>query len=164
MKNKSLRVIRALLSVVLAAALCGCEALRYAPPEPGDDEILLKIALDLEEDVGLILVDTEMNGRKTYGGSSNADRSMIKRDDVIYHSVTREDHGVGEDVSSTVLSVRIRVVTKYFTPNYENDYPEQYVMPTEELTFSASFGNSYGITVTGNNVKGYTARLFSGTE
>lgn len=164
MKNKSLRVIRALLSVVLAAALCGCEALRYAPPEPGDDEILLKIALDLEEDVGLILIDTVINGRNSTGGVSNANATMIKRNDVIYWSISRKDHNVGEDVSSTVLSVRIRVVTKYFTPNYENDYPEQYVMPTEALTFSVSFGSSYGITVTGNNVKGYTARLFSGTE
>ncbi len=48
---------------------------------PADDEITLHIQLDTEEDVGLLIYDYCANGHEYSGGISNADRSLLKRNE-----------------------------------------------------------------------------------
>ena len=48
---------------------------------PADDEIVLNIQLNTKEDIGLLIYDYCANGHQYSGGMSNADRSLLKRDD-----------------------------------------------------------------------------------
>ncbi|MBP5253912.1 MAG: hypothetical protein J6Z23_00780 [Lachnospiraceae bacterium] len=156
MSRKRFAAIRILAAALLAAAMC-MTGLSCGMPDTGKDEIRLRIRLDLKEDIGLFLIDSEVNGQNTSGGSSNADRSMLKRDETLYWSIDRRHY---ENVPDAVsLTLRFRIVTEYFDPNYENIYPEEYVMPMEEIAFTAVFGGTYDFIVTGDRVNGYRAVL-----
>lgn len=124
------------------------------------DEISLQIQLDLKEDIGLLLIDGDIDGNVSSGGSSNADKTMLKKDDCIYWPIERQNY---ENVPDTVeLSLRFTVVTEYCEPNYENTYPSEYQIPMEAITFPAEFGKSYSIRITGDKTNGYQAALEQG--
>ena len=57
------------------------------------------------------------------------------------------------------LSVRFRVITEYCDPNYENDYPEEYTVLLDPISFNADFRETYHITITGDKENGYQASL-----
>ena len=152
--------ITVLVAAVLAVALFLVFHGADKPAQTNADEISLQIQLDLKEDIGLLLIDSDMDGSVSSGGSSNADKTMLKKDDCIYWPIERQND---KDVPDTVeLSLRFTVVTEYCEPNYENTYPEEYQIPMEAITFPASFGASYSIRITGDKTSGYRAVLEQG--
>ena len=75
--------ILAALGVLCALVLSFLVYRWMFPPayQVGEDEVALYIRLDLEEDIGLIVFDYTVDGREHGGGISNADRSLIRRNE-----------------------------------------------------------------------------------
>lgn len=150
-------------AVVLASALfISCAVFRWLFPRGysvGKDEIALYITLDTEEDVGLIVLDCSFDGREYSGGVSNADRSLIKRDEVIIYTWDR-NHPEYEFSSDTVdFTVRFRIITEYVDPSFENVYPEEITKYVEPVSWKASFGTAYTVVITGDRTSGYKAAV-----
>lgn len=65
--------IKVLIPVALGLALicAGIIILSYfnSAPAPEEDEIKVNIRLDLDEDIGLLLIDYDMNGADGAGGN-----------------------------------------------------------------------------------------------
>lgn len=149
-------VAAAVLAVALFLVFRGADK----PAQANADEISLQIQLDLKEDIGLLLIDSDMDGAVSSGGSSNADKTMLKKDDCIYWPIERQnDENIPDNVT---LSLRFTVVTEYCEPNYENTYPSEYQIPMDAITFPARFGDSYSIRITGDKTNGYQAVLEQG--
>jgi len=136
-------------------------SLRRAGFVPGfeaeEDKISLQIQLDLEEDIGLLLREADAPGFSVTGGQSNADRTLIRRDELLYDSFSRwqfEDPGEPKEI--TLL---FSVVTEYVEPNFENVYPDELVTPLAPVTISARFGDTVRIVVHGGHDSGYWAEL-----
>lgn len=152
------------IAVLVAAAVLAILILVYhgthESAQTNPDEISLQIQLDLKEDIGLLLIDSDMDGSVSSGGSSNADKTMLKKDDCIYWPIERQnDENIPDNVT---LSLRFTVVTEYCEPNYENTYPAEYQIPMDAITFPAKFGDSYSIRITGDKTNGYRAVLEHG--
>lgn len=152
------------IAVLVAAAVLAILILVYhgthGSAQTNADEISLQIQLDLKENIGLLLIDSDMDGSVSSGGSSNADKTMLKKDDCIYWPIERQnDENIPDNVT---LSLRFTVVTEYCEPNYENTYPAEYQIPMEAITFPAEFGKSYSIRITGDKTNGYRAVLEHG--
>ena len=124
---------------------------------PADDEIALHIQLDTKEDVGLLVYDYRADGHEYSGGTSNADRSLIKHDSDIIVKWKKAELSSSSD--TVELSVQFRVITEYVTPNYENIYPDDITKYIEPVSWKAHFGESYFITITGDKTNGYKALL-----
>lgn len=156
MKKKTGIFIIAFAAVLIAAIIFVSGRLQ-GPTQTAKNKISLQIQLDLKEDIGLLLIDSNINGNIESGGSSNADKSMIKKDDVIYWSIEKENY---ENISDTIeLLLHFTVVTEYCDPNYENTYPDEYLIPMEDITFPAKFGEAYAIKIVGDKTNGYQAIL-----
>ena len=144
MKKKTIIIIAiSAAAVITVCAIFGAIALyKWMFPgdyEVGDDEIALYLKLDTKEDIGLIVFDYTADGHEYSGGVSNADKSMIKRDDVIINVWNkRELECEGDTVD---LTFKFRVITEYIDPNYENVYPEEITMYLEPVSLTANFGN-----------------------
>lgn len=152
------------IAVLVAAAVLAILILVYhgthGSAQTNADEISLQIQLDLKENIGLLLIDSDMDGSVSSGGSSNADKTMLKKDDCIYWPIERQnDENIPDNVT---LSLRFTVVTEYCEPNYENTYPAEYQIPMDAITFPAKFGDSYSIRITGDKTNGYRAVLEHG--
>lgn len=107
-------VAAAVLAVALFLVFRGADK----PAQANADEISLQIQLDLKEDIGLLLIDSDMDGAVSSGGSSNADKTMLKKGDCIYWPIERQnDENIPDNVT---LSLRFTVITEYCEPNYEN--------------------------------------------
>lgn len=124
---------------------------------PSDDEIALHIQLEMKEDVGLLVYDYSANNHQYSGGTSNADKSLIKHDDNIVVVLNKQQLNSSSD--AVELSMQFRIITEYVTPNYENIYPEDITRYTDPISWEAQFGKSYYITVSGDKTNGYTAIL-----
>ena len=129
------------LVVMLEVCMTGCSQSEDAA-KAAEDEIKLTIQLDLKEDIGLLILDNNLNGVETSGGISNADKTTLKHDEVLDWTLSKQEYE-----------------KEYCDPNYENDYPEEYTILTDAISFTASFGETYSITITGDNVNGYQAVL-----
>ncbi len=154
-----MRKKRVIAAVIIAAALLVAVTVLYIltslPPKAADDEIMLKIQLDLKEDIGLLIFDHYLDGKKGGGGISNADRSMLRSDSVLYWSFSKQDY---PDLADTVaISMLFTVVTEYCDPNFDNIYPEELLRPMETVSFRGDLGKMYLITITGDSVSGYSA-------
>ena len=57
------------------------------------------------------------------------------------------------------LSMQFRIITEYVAPNYENVYPDDITKYMEPISWEAHFGESYCITITGDQTNGYQAVL-----
>lgn len=145
-----------LLVMVLAVYLSGCRG-SDATPQAAEDEIKMEIELDVKEDIGLLILDNKVDGTETSGGISNADRSKLKHDEALYWSLSKREYKVA--ANTVDLSVRFRVITEYCDPNYENQYPEEYTVFIDPISFQAEFGKVYHITITGDRESGYHATL-----
>ncbi len=156
MQKSAVTALLTSLFIIIAVVFSGCSISGDAP-RVGKNEILLEINLDLDEDIGLFVIDLDVDGKTSSGGTSNADKSMIKRDDVLYWTIEKELYDISED--SADLSVAFKIVTEYCDPNYYNIYPEEYMFPVDAISFEADFGNAYTINVTGGKTAGYTAAL-----
>lgn len=124
---------------------------------PADDEIALHIQLEMKEDVGLLVYDYRANNHQYSGGTSNADKSLIKHDDNIVVVLNKQQLNSSSD--AVELSMQFRIITEYVTPNYENIYPEDITKYSDPISWEAQFGKSYYITVSGDKTNGYTAIL-----
>lgn len=157
--KKKIGIAAIVVAAVLAILILVYHGTRK-PAQINADEISLQIQLDLKEDIGLLLIDSDIDGNVSSGGSSNADKTMLKKDDQIYWPIERQNY---ENVPDTVeLSLRFTVVTAYCEPNYDNIYPEEYQIPMDAITFPAKFGASYSIRITGDKTNGYRAVLEQG--
>ena len=124
---------------------------------PADDEIVLKIQLNTKEDIGLLIYDYCANDHQYSGGMSNADRSLLKRDEKLV--VVWNKQALNEPSSNVELSVQFRIITEYVDPNYENIYPEEITQYLAPISWGAHLGGAYCVTITGDKVNGYTAVL-----
>ena len=124
---------------------------------PADDEIALHLKLDTEEDVGLLVYDYRAGSHEYSGGISNADGSLIQHDSDNIVVWNREELNLSSDTFE--LTMQLRIITEYVTPNYENVYPDDITKYLEPITWEAHFGESYCITITGDQTNGYQAVL-----
>lgn len=122
-----------------------------------DDEIALHLKLDTEEDVGLLVYDYRAGGHEYSGGISNADGSLIQHDSDNIVVWNREELNLSSDPFE--LSMQFRIITEYVAPNYENVYPDDITKYMEPISWEAHFGESYCITITGDQTNGYQAVL-----
>ncbi len=157
MRNKKSILFSTLLFLLLAFCLSGCNGSDSIPPQATEEEIMLIIQLDLKEDIGLLILDTNMDGVEASGGISNADRSLLKHNEVLYWTFSKQEYK--NTVDSVNLSVRFRVIMEYCDPNYENDYPEEYTVLLDPISYKADFGETYHVSITGDKEKGYQAEL-----
>lgn len=142
--------------MMLTVILAGC-GLSRDTVKASENEIMLVIQLDLKEDIGLLILYNSLDGAETSGGVSNADRSMLKHDEILYWSIQKEEYENPADTAD--LTVRFRIITEYCDPNYENDYPEEFTILLDPISFTADFGRDYHITITGDKTNGYQAAL-----
>ena len=124
---------------------------------PADDEIALHLKLDTEEDVGLLVYDYRAGGHEYSGGISNADGSLIQHDSDNIVVWNREELNLSSDPFE--LTMQLRIITEYVAPNYENVYPDDITKYVEPISWEAHFGESYCITITGDQTNGYQAVL-----
>ena len=144
------------LSLLLLVFLLYAGSCFDRPPQPAGNEILLKIRLDLREDIGLLLIDHSVDGKEGSGGMSNADKSLLRRDELLYWSFEKSP----DDTTETAeVTVRFTVVTEYADPNFDNIYPEETMIALEPLSFSARYGNTVSIRIEGDRETGYRAIL-----
>ena len=147
--------ILALLSIAVICVVIGVNHL-WKSPLQSENEIKVNIQLDLTEDIGLFLINYDVNGITGAGGISNANKSMINKDSHdIYWSFSKEQLGAPVETANVML--QFTIVTEYFDPNYDNIYPEEYMVPIEPISFQGKFGELYHVIVTGNKVNGYHA-------
>ena len=154
-------------NIILAVLLvCLCSTVLFGlwwnqpigGPDPvSEDEIALRIKLDTKEDFGLLLIDYGANGSGGRGGISNANRSLIKRNEQLFYTLPRRAFDDPSDVEN--LSIQFTVITKYFEPNFEEKYPEEYTIPMDAISLNADFGESYSIMIIGDMANGYQAFL-----
>ena len=127
-------------------------------PDPvSEDEIALRIKLATRENFGLLLIDYDANGSGGRGGISNANRSLIKRDEQLFYTLPKHAFDDPSDVEN--LSIRFTVITQYFEPNFEEIYPAEYTIPLDAISLNADFGKSYSIIIIGDMANGYQAVL-----
>lgn len=122
-----------------------------------DDEIALHLKLDTEEDVGLLVYDYCAGSHEYSGGISNADGSLIQHDSDNIVVWNREELNLSSDPFE--LTMQLRIITEYVAPNYENVYPDDITKYMEPISWEAHFGESYCITITGDQTNGYQAVL-----
>lgn len=124
---------------------------------PADNEIALHIQLDTKEDIGLLVYDYCADGQEYSGGTSNADRSLIKHDSDVFVVWSQEELDTTSD--AVKLSIQFRIITEYVNPNYENVYPESITKYANPLSLEARFGETCFVTITGDKTNGYMATL-----
>ena len=150
--KKALVIFLVTIFVLIAAFL----VFRESSPKDfvvGDNEIALYIQMDTKEDIGLLVFDYSVNGSEHSGGISNADKSLMKHDELLIHVWNKENLQCSAD--TVALSIQFRIITEYADPNYENIYPENLTKYLEPMSFEAHFGESYSFTITGDNTSGY---------
>lgn len=153
-----LKILPAILPVFLcAAALLWWNIPDAQPAKAAEDEIMLRIKLSTKEDIGLLLIDYDANGSGGRGGISNANKSLLRRDEQLYYALPEHAFDNPSDVEN--LSVQFTVITEYAEPNYEAVYPEENTIPLEAISLKANFGQSYSIAVIGDMANGYKAVL-----
>lgn len=149
--------------VVVIAVILGLSFILYRQTIPGgyvpaEDEIALHIQLDIKEDIGLLVFDYSANGSKQSGGMSNADKSLMKHDECLINVWNQETLQCSAE--TVELSIQFRIVTEYADPNYDNIYPADITKYVDNpISWKAHFGESYFITITGDQTNGYTAVL-----
>ena len=124
---------------------------------PADDEIVLHIQFDTKDDIGLLVYDYRAGSHEYSGGISNADGSLIQHDSDNIVVWNREELNLSSDTFE--LSMQFRIITEYVAPNYENVYPDDITKYMEPISWEAYFGESYCITITGDQTNGYQAVL-----
>lgn len=138
-----------LFFILIIAAAC-------AARQAGTDELTLKIKLNLKEDIGLLLIDWQFGGEEGSGGMSNADKTLISKDETLWFKLDKERF---ETDGRDTMEAAFTISTEYFDPNYENDYPQEYLIKIKPLEFEAAFGNTYDILISEED--GYSAALLS---
>ena len=150
-------VILIIIVTILAGLYLGYKRLFPGEYRVGEDEIALRIKLNVQEDIGLIVYDYSVDGHDQGGGVSNADKSLIRHDDELITTWNRDELNSSADKVSLIMTFRI--ITEYTDPNFDNIYPEEITRWTEPISWDAYFGKMYDIVITGNKTEGYTVKL-----
>ena len=156
MKKKVIGIIAAIV-VVLGLSLVVYNQIIPNEYVPAADEIALHLQLDTEEDIGLLVYDYRADSHEYSGGISNADGSLIKHDSDNIVVLNKEE--LNNIADTFELSMQFRIITEYVAPNYENVYPDDITKYMEPISWDAHFGESYFITITGDQTNGYKAVL-----
>ena len=160
-KKRTIIVIAVLCVMILCLALY--KLLRPADFKVSADEIAIRIKLNVKEDIGLIVYDYEIDGHEFGGGVGNADRSLIRHDEEIITTWTKEELKLyldrEIDTDSLPFKMSLRIITEYVDPNYENAYPEEITRYLDTIEWDACFGEEKVILITGDKENGYTAVL-----
>ena len=156
MKKKTIGMIAAVV-IVLGLSLVVYNQMIPNEYAPADDEIVLHIRLDAKEDIGLLVFDYRADSHEYSGGISNADGSLISRDSD--NIVVWNQEELNNPSEPFELSMQFRIITEYVAPNYENVYPDDITKYMEPVSWEAHFGESYFITITGDQTNGYKAVL-----
>ncbi len=156
MKKKVIGIIAAIV-VVMGLGLAVYNQIIPNEYVPAADEIALHLQLDTEEDIGLLVYDYRADSHEYSGGISNADGSLIKHDSDNIVVLNKEE--LNNIADTFELSMQFRIITEYVAPNYENIYPDDITKYMEPISWEASFGESYFITITGDKANGYQAVL-----
>ena len=164
MKKKKIGIVIAIVAILGLGFILYNQTIYSGEYVPADDEIALRIQFDTEEDVGLLVYDYSANDSKFSGGISNADKSLIKHDELLMDVWKKEQllwnkEQLQYSADTVELSIQFRIITEYVDPNYENIYPENLTKYLEKISFQARFGESYTITISGDKTKGYKAVL-----
>lgn len=125
--------------------------------EVAEDEIRLQIKLDVEEDIGLFIIDYEVNGLDGSGGISNANKSLLKHDELLTYTISKQELNDVDALND--MSFQFTIITEYIDPNYENIYPKELTKQMESIRLDAKYGKTYRFTVTGDAKDGYKAVL-----
>ena len=152
-REKKISII--IVAFMLLVSIIGCS--KDEQLQPADDEIMLMIQLDVREDIGLLILYETIDWKQTSGGISNANKSKLEKNELLYWTDSKNDIGIEENVVD--YSIVFKIITEYCDPNYENIYPEEYTVMLNELSFTAEFGRAYSITITGDKLNGYEAVL-----
>lgn len=151
-------VITIAVAITLILGFLLCKQIFTDEYKPADDEIALHVQMDTKEDIGLLVFDYYADGVEFSGGISNADKTLIKKSDDIVIALNKQE--LNSSYNDVKLEMYFRIITEYVTPNYENIYPEnisQYI--DTPVSWKASFGEEYFITITGDKANGYKAVL-----
>ena len=125
-------IAAACAAILLALPLTGCGE----PYAPAEDEIALQIQLDLNEEIGLLIIDYAAGESSGSGGVSNADKSPLKRDELLFYTLERRFFDDPAAVDS--LRLTFTVITEYQEPNYENVYKKRHRTWRQGLPHHAS--------------------------
>lgn len=155
MKHKTIKIfiiiiILLILSFLLIKYLKNNE---YSTPL---EEITLEIKLDLKEDIGLIIIDYEVDDISGSGGISNANKTLISHNDTLTYTLNKQEFNNLSNIENLIINLKI--ITKYIEPNYENIYPEEYTSIIAPIQIKAHYGETYHITITGDKTNGYIAK------
>lgn len=155
MKHKTIKIfiiiiILLILSFLLIKYLKNNE---YSTPL---EEITLEIKLDLKEDIGLIIIDYEVDDISGSGGISNANKTLISHNDTLTYTLNKQEFNNLSNIENLIINLKI--ITKYIEPNYENIYPEEYTSTMSPIQIKAHYGETYHITITGDKTNGYIAK------
>lgn len=120
------------------------------------EEITLEIKLDLKEDIGLIIIDYEVDDISGSGGISNANKTLISHNDTLTYTLNKQEFNNLSNIENLIINLKI--ITKYIEPNYENIYPEEYTSTMSPIQIKAHYGETYHITITGDKTNGYIAK------
>lgn len=151
-------VITIAVAITLILGFLLCKQIFTDEYKPADDEISLHVQMDTKEDIGLLVFDYYADGVEFSGGISNADKTLIKNSDDIVIALNKQE--LNSSYNDVKLEMYFRIITEYTEPNYENIYPEnitQYI--DTPVSWKASFGEEYFITITGDKANGYKAVL-----
>lgn len=150
--KKRIFIILAILSFIILSFII----YKYANSSdytPANDELALRIQLDVKEDIGLLIFDYEVNGHEFSSGISNTDRSLLKHDDQIIHVWNRDQLEGSSDPLD--LSINFRIITEYVEPNFENSYPKELTKVLNPISLKAEYGQIYDLTISGDRINGY---------
>lgn len=156
MDRKKIWIPIAIAAVLILGSMLYSQ-MRSEEYAPADDEIALRLQLDTKEDIGLLVYDYCTDDHEYSGGTSNADRSLIKHDSDVVVVWSQEELDIATD--TVELSIQFRIITEYVDTNYENVYPESITKYANPLSLEARFGETYFVTITGDKTNGYTATL-----
>ena len=135
--KKALVIFLVTIFVLIAAFL----VFRESSPKDfvvGDNEIALYIQMDTKEDIGLLVFDYSVNGSEHSGGISNADKSLMKHDELLIHVWNKENLQCSAD--TVAFSIQRPRTTEYAYHNYNDIYPAHLTNYLERITYKAHFG------------------------
>lgn len=144
MHHKKIIFLIILLSIILCLIIKKNN--KVDETKTSDDEIILQINLDVSKDFGLLLIEYETKDASGSGGVSNANKSLIKHNDNLTYSLSKQDFNNASDI--TDLTLTFKIVTEYVEPNYEDNYLASLSFTLNPVQINAQYGNTYHITIT----------------
>lgn len=155
MKHKTIKIFIIIIILLILSFLL-IKYLKNNEYNTPLEEITLEIKLDLKEDIGLIIIDYEVDDISGSGGISNANKTLISYNDTLTYTLNKQEFNNLSNIENLIINFKI--ITKYIDPNYENIYPEEYTSIIAPIQIKAHYGETYHITITGDKTNGYIAK------